>query len=152
LIITVSFVQSAYPTGQSLNLDTITAGEHDLLVKLTSSVALTQSLILAEYPTMRYLIGMIGNWPATRNYGNDDRVTAFVDLAYYGQIDSLLKLAAENNASQVYVVVLNRYAGPKVLEWYGGQSYVSNLTSFGIVDVQNSAGYVLKIDTSKYGL
>lgn len=145
-IITISFVQSAYPTPQALNLDTLTTQECNLLTTFASSVDLNQSLYLGEYPTMRYLSGIRGHWPATGNIISDVRVAAFVDLAYYGHVTNMLNLAAKLNSTAIYIIVLNRYSGPKVATWYGGLPYKADLKSAGRVAFSNEAGYILEVD------
>lgn len=164
-IITLTFVQTAYPIEQALNLDTISQEEYELLSTFTSSVNLNQSLILAESPTWRYILGIIGDWPPTTatyySRSNNwpalhchpwgaERLRAFINLVYYGKVEQLLDLATKENVTTVYVVVLNRYAGEKVATWYGGKPYVYHLKSFGNVAFANDAGYILEICLSDY--
>jgi hypothetical protein len=162
LLLTVSFVQTAYPTEKSLNLDTLSTQEYDLLTSL-ATIDLNQSLILAESPTLRYIMGIIEEWPPTTptyysrydnwpalyfHSGGKARIKAFGDLAYDGTRTTLVDLATNENITTVYVVILNRYAGVKSVDWYGGRAYVSNLPSFGSVAFSNQAGLILKLQLS----
>jgi len=148
-IVFASFVQSAYPFKQSLNLDTLTTQELGLLVRFASSVNLNQTLYLGEYPTMRYLSGIRSDWPMSGGVVSEERVKAFTDLAYYGNTTLSINMSAKLNITDAYVIVLERYAGPKIATWYGGDPYISNLTTFGDVVFANQAGYILKLDVSK---
>lgn len=159
VLVTISFVQTAYPSGRSLNLDTLSTQEYDLLSSLVT-IDLDQSLILAESPTWRYIMGVIKDWPPTTatyyskyddwpaiysHSSGEARINAFADLVYNGKFGKLVDLATKENITMVYIVVLNRYAGSKTAEWYGGRPYVNNLKSFGRVVFTNQAGYILEL-------
>lgn len=164
MLITISFIQTAYPSERFLNLDTISAKEYELLYSLTT-INLNQSLILAESPTWRYIMGIIGDWPpktATYYSRSDDwpaiyshssgeaRIKAFEDFAYNGKSQKIVDLAIKENITTVYIVILNRYAAIKSVDWHEGRPYVKNLQSFGKVYFINQAGYILELRISDF--
>lgn len=145
LIVTLSFVESAYPIQESLNLDTITSQEFNLLKTFVDSVNLNQSLYLGEYPTMRYISGIRNDWPASGNLIGDNRVNAFASIVYGSNITDAITIASQQHLTNIYVIILNRYAGEKPASWFGGYPYLANVTSLGQVILENNAGYILKL-------
>jgi hypothetical protein len=99
---------------------------------------------------MRYISAIRNDWPESGTVVDGDRIGAFIDLAYIGYAESAIKLAAKLNMTNVYVIVLNRYAGQKFPGWwYGGRPYVTNLTSYGTIIAENNAGYILKLNLTE---
>jgi hypothetical protein len=73
-IIIIAFFQSAYPTGQALNLDTLTNKECELLTTLATTMDLNKTLYIGEYPTMRYVTGIRDDWPVAGTYVNSAKI------------------------------------------------------------------------------
>jgi len=150
-----------YNAGNSLNFDTLSVEEYGLLSSLVSTVNQSDTIILAEVPTFRYIIAIMSDWPpSTPTYysryqnlpalwyyqSGAERINAFVDLVYLGQAEDAIRIAVEENVSTIHIVVLNRLSGPKP-GWWMKTAYV-DIEGFGKRILENHAGHILQIRPS----
>ena len=159
ILITFSLSFFTYPTEQALNLDTTTISEYELMSELLDKIDLNSSIIITEFSTWRHLMGIMKDWPPStptyydRNqsypaiwsnqYGME-RVRAFTDMTYYANPGGIVSLLSESGVNDVFLIVFNRYEGPKSQTWHEGLPYIPNLKSWGEVFLEHDAGYVLR--------
>lgn len=156
LLIATSFIQTAYPPDKDLNYDTLSLQELDLISDFLSQIDLNNTIILAEYPVSRYIMGLLGDFPPkTATYYSyvrqqpgrhfdpygKERTRAFIELMYYSRITSTLQLGINENISKICIVALHRHSGSEAT-W---GPYYENLNSDGKIIISNPAGNIWEI-------
>lgn len=165
IILTSSLAFSGFQSEQRTNLDTMTVAEFNLMHQLIISIDLNDSIILAEFATWRFLMGMMDDWPPTTqtfyDYAEDypavwsnhlgmQRVSAFIGLAYYDDLSGIFKLMFDKNVDSVYFISFSRFSGEKADFWYNGKPYPTRLNNIGNVAFENEAGIILRFDRSDF--
>ena len=155
-LISLSFIQTAYPPDKDLNYDTLSIQELDLISDFLSQTDLNKTIILAEYPVSRYIMGLLGDWPPkTATYFSHvrqqpgrhfdpfgkERTRAFHELMYHSNVVPTLQLATNENISKICIVALHRHSGSEAT-W---GPYYENLNSDGKIIISNPAGNIWEI-------
>jgi hypothetical protein len=127
-LISISFISQGYQFPSSsidytLNLDSISRGERELLLFFIENYEIKNSIILAETPTWRYLNGLMGDWPPKSQtfWSNEKakpvlyntvegkiRLHSFNKLIFDGDNSLLIELGVKENVDNIYLVKLNR--------------------------------------------
>ncbi len=161
ILTTLSLLTTTYPRNQALNLDTTTRKEYDFMYEFLMEIDLNRSVVITEFSTWRHLMAIMQDWPPTTptyyDYDEDypaiwsnsfgqERLQAFVELAYNDNPIDVIKLLNETHVDNVYALILTRYEGEKSTSWYDGRPYVNNIEKWGEICKTSDSGYVIKIN------